>query len=241
MNTVNWDEYEFHCSALGNLTTKGRAKGELMGETCKSELRKIWMQQTWNFREVISTKEMDKGNLLEKDAINMVARKYYPGKPLFKNNSLSRNGLICGTPDIKVPWAETIHDTKCSWNLRTYMASASAKLDKGYKQQLMGYAWMEGYQKCQLDYCLLSAPPEMIESERLRMAYKVGAIDQGADHTMTEAFKKLEHQLFLNMDFSRIPEEQRTTSFMFDVEDEFIDLIETNVPVWRNYLKDLKL
>ncbi len=231
---MNWNEYKFHCSALGNLLTSGRKKGEVMGETCKSELRKIWMQHTYRYYEVIETDAITKGNLNEGIAIDMVERRYYKDKPLFKNQQYYENDYICGTPDIVVPSIKKIHDTKCSWNLRTYM---SADLSKAYKYQLMGYAWMLGYNDCQLDYCLTSAPEEMIAKETLRMAYKLDAID----YQDTPEFKKIEGQIRLNMNYDRIEESKRVKSFSFELEDSFIEMIEERAPIWRKYLNELSL
>lgn len=231
---MNWNEYKFHCSALGNLLTPGKKKCELMGATCKSELNKIWAKHTYNFYEIIETSPMTKGNENEQIAIDMLERKHYPNKPLFKNQQLYENEFICGTPDVVVPVSKTVHDIKNSWNLRTFI---NAELSKGYKYQLMGYAWMIGYDKCQLDYCLTSASPEMIAKETLRMAYKLDAID----YQDTEEFKKIEEQIRLNMNYDRIEEIKRVKSFAFELEDSFIKLIEERAPIWRQYLENLKL
>ena len=50
-----FDNHLFRCSALGRLMTNGRAKNE-MGETCKSYLKEVYIEQKYGFRKDFKNK-----------------------------------------------------------------------------------------------------------------------------------------------------------------------------------------
>lgn len=227
-NKINWDEYLFHCSSLGELLT---ASGKIT-QTCASKLQSIWRRDTWNFNEFLTTKEIQKGNECERFGIDLLEFKM--GQSLFKNNTIYTNKYLTGIPDVLIPNIKRVDDIKCPWNLRTFMASV---LTPGYEKQLKGYSWLLGWDKCQLDYTLISTPEDTIQKEVERRAWQLGAMD----YLDTPEFKKVEEQIRLNMNFDRIPPEQRIKSFAFDLDEKFIEQVEAQAPAWRVYLKNIKL
>ena len=57
-------EFKIRCSAIGQIMTDGRAK-RTMGKTAESYL-KLWaLEQVFNRKKMISTKYMEKGNIME--------------------------------------------------------------------------------------------------------------------------------------------------------------------------------
>ncbi|WP_337902309.1 hypothetical protein, partial [Mesomycoplasma ovipneumoniae] len=72
---INVDELVFRASSMGNLMTEGRSKDEILGETCKTELCKVYAQARAGINPQIESKYLEKGNKREEIGITYYALK----------------------------------------------------------------------------------------------------------------------------------------------------------------------
>lgn len=148
---------KIRCSALGQIMTNARKKGEL-SKTCQSYIKQLVKEDLFNYKSEISTKPMDKGITMEKESIelyNEVYTKFY-----VKNETRLTNDFITGECDID--GKDVIIDIKSSWSLETFPAAPSDIDSKSYEWQLRGYMWLYGKPKAVLAYCMVSTPLDLL-------------------------------------------------------------------------------
>jgi lysophospholipase L1-like esterase len=168
---------KFRCSSLGHLmtdpkTNKAKEAGEL-AETVKTHLVDVYVSNMYNRFTEISAKQLDKGNETEEDSITTVSR---ITKDFYKKNELFiENDFIKGTPDLftgeSIYNAETIRDTKSSWDAYSFFRAKAKPLNKMYYWQVLGYMWLTGASKGSVDYCLNNTPYHLVESELRKESY----------------------------------------------------------------------
>jgi hypothetical protein len=163
----------FRCSSLGYLMAEPKKKTEVLSEGAKTHLVDVYVSNKYNRFTEINSKYLDKGNDSEEDSITIVSLKT---KQFFiKNQEHLSNEFIKGTPDLftgkSIYEAETIRDTKSSWDVYTFNRSIHAELKDLYYWQGMGYMWLTGARKCYVDYCLNNTPWNLIEQELRKESY----------------------------------------------------------------------
>ena len=127
-------------------------------ETCTSYLKEWYADQMYNDSSELYTKEIEKGKIVEIDAINMIEK--MEGEPfLIKNEDSFENEFMTGTPDSL--GHDTIYDSKCSWNGKTFLKSILGPLNPDYEWQMRGYLYLCNYDKAKVCYCLLNTPEEI--------------------------------------------------------------------------------
>ena len=239
MNNTNWDEIRFRASSWGNLLTEPVTKaakevGELSA-TCQKELIKIYNQEVYGRRKDITTRQMDKGKQVEPESImlaSMVEDKYFE-----KNVEPLENEWFTGHPDIyigdDVRHATECHDIKSSWDLDTFMPKLIEEPDKGYVAQLNVYYDLTGAKSGSLFYCLVSAPPNILEQEKRSLLFKMNVATEYAPEYL-EAAKELEK----NMIFEDIDYRERVIKINVPRDDELIEKMKAKVPKMRTWLKN---
>lgn len=124
---------------------------------CISYLKEWYEEFRTGHKNEISTKYTDKGNLCEGEAIWFLSEK--TGIPMLKNERFFENDFMTGTPDIVL--FDSVRDTKCSWDYKTFLASVmSEKLENAYWWQMQGYLHLTGSFFGSVDYCLMDTPAE---------------------------------------------------------------------------------
>lgn len=121
------------------------------GKTCKSYLKK------WHANDVeaeLNTKEINKGNAVECDTIDMCARVLGFGI-LSKNEQYSENEYFTGTADVVTE--DYIIDVKSPYCNRTFHNCINEE-NEAYKTQLQVYMHLYGKSKAILFYGLLDTP-----------------------------------------------------------------------------------
>jgi hypothetical protein len=208
-----------------------RDKCHDLSETAKKYLKNAYCIEKYNRVPDIETKEMVKGTTAEAAAIQLYS--FVEDRPYLKNKTVLYNEFICGTPDLLAYDLDEVIDIKCSWNLFTFAANIDAEMNAMYYAQLQGYMALAEVAKGILAYCLVSAPPEMIEDEKRRLFYRMQCTTED-DPRYLARVKVIER----NMIFEDIPPEERILKFEIQRDDEFIDRVYKKVPKCRGYLQE---
>lgn len=173
---MNSQDFKIRCSQIGQIMGKLKSDGELP-QTCKTYLH------TWyaNDQEEIFSKYMEKGNEVEDDLIDFMARQLGYGMAE-KHRQGASDEFIQGECDVNLH--DCIVDVKASWSRKTLHDQVLNGLDNDYEMQLKGYCHLYGKPKGILFFGLMNTPetnwsPEIIyedmpEKERW-LAYTVPA------------------------------------------------------------------
>lgn len=179
----------------------------------------------------IQTKEMVKGTTAEDAAIELFS--FVEDKPYFKNTERISNEFISGTPDLFTDDLAEVIDIKCSWSLFTFINNIDAPMNMMYYAQLHGYMALTEASTGILAYCLVSAPPEMVEDEKKRLFYRMQCVTEDDPRYLAKA-KVIER----NMIFDDIAPQERVLKFSIERDDEFIDTVYKKVVKCREYLAE---
>jgi hypothetical protein len=137
-------------SSLSKLMGKLKKDGELP-QTCITYLKEWYSGDT----EEIVSKYLTKGILLENEAIEFATKVLYGGIKAYKNEDIYANEWMVGTPDVILE--NSIIDTKCSWNRKTFLDSA-LELNTDYEWQLRAYMMLCNKEYATLFYYLGDTP-----------------------------------------------------------------------------------
>ena len=224
MNKIDWSTYKFHCSGLSNIMVNARKKDELLSETTKSYLTKIYIKEVWGREptDMLANKYTQKGIMCETDSLNLVEKVL--NKSYFKNNKELHNDFIVGTPDVINP---DLIDIKTSWDIFTYAAVDEKKATADYFYQLLGYMWLTGKKMARLTYCLVDTPDQMMTDELYRLSFKIPE-DQVDGYTR-------------NYKFEDIPQELRVKQFVFNFDESLISDLILKIHPSREYWQTIKL
>lgn len=239
MADINFDPVKFRASSWGNLLTEPVTKaakeaGEL-SVTCQKELIKIYNLWVYGRKKDITTKQMDKGIQAEPDSINLFSK--VEGKIYFKNDEPLENEWFTGHPDIfigdNIQNAEEVHDIKSSWELDSFMPKLIEAPDKGYEAQLNVYYDLTGAKGGSIAYCLVSAPINIVESEKKALLWRMNVISELSPEYI-EAAAELERLMI----FEDIDYRERVIKQPVPRNDELIEKMKSKVPIFRNWLKE---
>lgn len=238
---MNWDKITFRASSWGNLLTEPVTKaakeaGEL-SITCQKELIKIYNQVKYGRKKDIITKQMDKGIVCEPDAIDLFSR--VEGKIYYKNEEELENEWFRGHPDIfvgdNIQNADEVSDIKCSWELDTFMPKLVDGLDKAYEAQLNVYFSLTGARSGSVAYCLVSAPPNIVEGEKYNLLRRMNvATDENTE------FKRAFAEIEKNMIVDDIDYRERVIKLPVVINEELIEKMKAKVPALRLWLADFE-
>lgn len=214
------------CSSIGGIMTNSRKKGEL-SKTTQSAIIQMVKEETYGVKSHFSSKQIEKGLIMEDDAIDLVAKHYGLGM-VFKNEDWFQNGWVTGTPDVITK--ATVRDIKCSWSLDSFPLFDKEVPNKGYYWQLQGYMWLTNRNVAYLDYCLMDTPQHLIQSEMRKMAFSRGE---------KELDKREEEKILKRMIYSNHETELRIKSFKIPRDDEAIESIKVRVEECREFYQSL--
>lgn len=234
MNKIDFSTYLFRASSLPNIMINGRSKTDLLSETAKSYLRQLWILEVWGREKFDTTnKYTEKGIMCEPDAMDLV--KKVTKQAYFKNKERFNNEFITGEPDILIghgsPEAR-VKDVKTSWSIWTFNNVDESSALKSYYFQMLGYMWLTGSKLCDLIYCLVNTPEEIMNDELYKLSFKYPEMNE-SDANM-ERFK-------VNYIFDDIPAKQRMKSFLIEYNEEDVELVKERLTAARAYLQTLSL
>lgn len=230
---INWETVKFRASSWGNLLSESKDKKEPIGKTCAGELLKIYNQVKYGRREDIVTAAMDKGKQVEDQSIQLFSM--LEGKLYYKNEEQLENDWCTGHPDIfsgeEIFNAEEVHDIKSSWSVFTFMPKLLEGVDKAYEAQLNCYYSLTGAQGGSIAYCLVSAPPNIVESEKRKLLFSMNVATE-----FSPEYLKAAEALERNLIYDDIPPEERVIKINVPRNEELIEKMKAKVPLLREWL-----
>jgi hypothetical protein len=90
---------KIRASQLGKIMTSPRSKGEVLSQTAKTYIQELALEDKYGIRKDINSRYMDKGNLVEDEAIQL-ASSVLELEFVVKNEEYFSNDYIKGTPDV---------------------------------------------------------------------------------------------------------------------------------------------
>ncbi|SAL10284.1 hypothetical protein AWB73_00087 [Caballeronia turbans] len=155
------------CSSLSKIMTEPKAKGEVLSVGAKTYIDELASEFVYGFKKVVSSKEMDKGIIVENTSIALLNEVLFTSYA--KNTERRENDWLTGECDIFT--GSRIHDIKSSWSLATFPATVRAGRDRDYEWQLRGYMMLWDVDESEIDYCMVSTPDELIRFEQVELHY----------------------------------------------------------------------
>lgn len=146
-------QFKLRASAAGNLVPNG--KGSLISVGGKTYLKEWATSQIYGIEKQIKSKFIEKGILLEDQAIDF-AVKMLNLDLVLKNEANFEDEYFTGTPDMITD--NKVLDIKNSWDAFTFPLFESEIPDPGYMYQLQVYMHLTGKRSATLVYVLLDTP-----------------------------------------------------------------------------------
>lgn len=160
----------FRCSSIGKLMTEPKTKSDgPLSVGAKTYIRSLAAQDIFGVDFEISSKEMEKGILVESDAIALLNR--VRGLSLVKNQERRKNEWINGEADLFDSERRRGHDLKCSWSIATFPIATIDCEDKLYEWQMRGYMWLWDADEWEVNYALISTPENLVRYEPQTMHF----------------------------------------------------------------------
>lgn len=142
------------CSSLCRIMTEPRTKAEgILSVGAKTYIRELAQQAIFGVDFEFSSKETEKGILVEQDSIDLLNR--VRGLSLVKNTERRTNGLITGEADLYDAERKRGHDIKSAWSLKTFRGWREDCEDKVYEWQMRGYMMLWDADSWNVDYCMV--------------------------------------------------------------------------------------
>jgi hypothetical protein len=206
-------DFVMRCSSLGKIMGETRSKSEgPLSATAKSHLRELAAQEILGIDFIITSRQFDKGNLCEPEAIDLVNR--VRGLSLTKNTDRRTSDGITGECDLFDTETREGRDTKCAWSAATFPITIAditgSTLAAVYEWQMRGYMKLWDATRWHVDYCLLDTPLELIGYEPASL------------HVVRH-----------------IPEHMRLTTWTIERDKEKEKLIDTKVAAARDYYAEV--
>lgn len=238
---MDFSQTLFRCSSIGHLLTEPKSKKDKdagnLSESAKTHCVDIFVSRKYNRQTDIQNRYVQKGLMVEEDSITLYSR--YKKTFFKKNVQQLANDFIQGTPDLftgpEIGKAERIIDVKSSWDIFTFFRTQTKAINSDYYWQLQGYMALTGAKTATLAYCLVDTPLILIEDEKRKLMYKMGAATS-ENKDFQEACEELE-QL---MTYGDIPLQEKVIEFQIDRCDEDIELMYDKVKRARIYLDELE-
>ena len=213
---MNLPEFKIRCSAIGQIMTNSRTKGQI-SKTAQSYVETWIKEQIYKRRKVVTTKYMEKGNIVEDRSIAFAGRVL--NADIIKNEQRYENELLVGTPDVITD--DYVIDVKNSWDCFTFPLFYENVPNKDYFYQAQGYMALTGLSHYKLIYTLLDTPDSLIERE-----FKYAS--------------ELDYDTFAkDYRYSEIDEAYRIRIFEIERDEDVIDAINGRVIECRNYINNL--
>lgn len=153
--------FKCRASSVGRLMT--RMTGGELGQGTKDVVLADVLYQGFNYYKELDAKMINKGNILEDEAIRLVG--LLQAENFTKNAEYRHNKWFTGSCDIFN--GHSIRDTKVSWSIDSFpwtQAEAEAMVKKmGYDWQVMIYMMLWGVKKAYVDFVLLPTPRELLK------------------------------------------------------------------------------
>jgi hypothetical protein len=194
-----------------------------LSETCKTYCKEWVIEQIYGRRKEFTSKQTDKGNKTEFDAVELLEN-FYGWNFAAKNSSRKMNDFMSGECDIILP--DTIVDIKSSFSCFTFPLFENKIPDSDYEWQIQGYMSLWAKSKGMVSYVLMDMPDEMIDRE---LRWKLPR-----NYTKDEYEKEYAKYIYSNIDVK-----YRVKSFEFEYDAEKIEAVKNRVELCREYIGTL--
>lgn len=169
-------DIKFRCSSIGKLMTEPKTQKEgPLSVGAKTYIRELAAQEIFGVDFEVSSKQMEKGILVEQDSIDLLNR--VRGLSLSKNTERRTNDFLTGECDLFNAPGRRGHDVKSPWSIATFPIAAVDCEDKLYEWQMRGYMALWNADEWEVNYCLVDTPEKLIGFEPLSM-HVVGHIPE---------------------------------------------------------------
>jgi hypothetical protein len=211
-------------SLVLELETLGRTPDTInLSETCKTYCKDWVTEQIYGRRKEFTSKQTDKGNKTEFDAVELLEN-FYGWNFAAKNSNRKSNDFMSGECDIVL--SDTIVDIKSSFSCFTFPLFETKIPESDYEWQIQGYMHLWEKQKGMVSYVLMDMPDEMIDRE-LRWKFKDG---------YTKEQYEADYAKYI---YSNIDVKYRVKSFEFEYDAEKIEAVKSRVELCREYIGTL--
>lgn len=144
-------------SALGEIMAPAKKPGELSAGA-KTFIKKAFKEELFGFRDVPTSKYMEKGTLVEQDAIDLYNEVHFTD--YVKNTERRQHeGILTGECDIYP--GDRVIDIKSSWSLATFPIWPDEAANTGYEWQLRAYMLLWDCPRAELAYCMVTTPEHL--------------------------------------------------------------------------------
>lgn len=164
-------EFRIRCSSIGKVMTEPKTLKEgPLSVGAKTHIRELAAQEIFGVEFDISDKKLEKGKLVEPDALALINR--VRGLSLAKNTERRTNEWITGEADVFDLQRRRGHDVKSAWSIATFpicpedIAGSQRAM---YEYQMLGYCWLWDADEWSIDYTLVDTPEALIGYEPLQL------------------------------------------------------------------------
>ena len=199
-----------------------------LSDTCKTHLKKWLIRELSGKRIEVKTRQMDKGNVVEEDAI-LYASCHIPGMGIcVKNEIRFRDEWMQGTPDVIIQ-DEEVDDLKASYSADTFPLFETELPEKDYDWQVTGYMGLLRSNNIMVSrgaviYALMSMPEQMIQRE--------------ARYQLPEGYTEEQYEDFAaNYRYDDLEPALRLKKYVVEYDDTKIEAIRRRVEECRAYIE----
>ena len=224
----------FRASGNGQLMVEPRSKTETLSETTKTYLIGVMIDQVYHRRKDIMNKFVQKGLMVEEDAITLLSRvrkQFYK-----KNEDHLENDFVKGTPDLfdgeTIKTATKIIDIKSSFDIFTFFKSKMDAINKDYYWQIQTYLDLTGTTSGELVYCLVDTPDTIVEGQKRRFMWDAGI--KGEDEFNHEAFEMIDKL----SKYDDIPMTERIHTKVIERNQDDINRLHDRIIQCREYMNE---
>ena len=193
-----------------------------LSATCKTFL-KTWLDEKIYQRRIeFTSKQTDKGIVVEEDAIIYAAAHIDEMGFVSKNLHRFSNDFMHGEPDVITN--DAVWDIKSSWTHGTFPLYDSEIPETAYAWQVLGYMELAKRNKGGVIFCLMSMPEDMIRKE--------------ARWKLPEGYTEAEYEEFAaQFRYDNLPPYLRIKQYEVEYNEEKIEAIKTRVNECRKYIE----
>jgi len=194
-----------------------------LSKTCITYLRKWADEKIYKRRVEFTSKQTDKGNLVEDVSIDYASIHLEWGL-VSKNLERFHNEWAHGEPDLVLE--NEVPDIKSSYTHETFPLYSPELENKDYEWQDLVYQWLTGIQKGSIVFVLTSMPDEMIRKEA-RFSKQ-----------LPEGYTEQEYEEFAaQFRYDDLPPYLRIKQYDVEYSEEKIEAIKTRVNECRKYIE----
>lgn len=222
------------------LVKKDNSSKIILSDTCIDYLMEVYAWKTERMisvsKESMEIMHMKKGKLAEPESIKILS--IVKGIIYEKNTTQVFNDFLTGEPDVfsgtEIMKAEVIEDTKTVWDYPTFLRCIKKPVEKSNSDQVKGYCDITGASTGYISKCLVSAPFEIIEDMKWKVAKRFGAVTIESPDFLEE-WAKWEHSMI----FDHMPVHKRVCSKPVEIFTDFErQKVYDRVKICRDYLSE---